>query len=649
MGGEGGEGVRKELNSPVPLFRGLTGRSSVQSLSDYLASAPKPHLSKLYRRDNPDSGLVSGSRVAAAVLERALDPERVAAVLDDMDPEGRRLLLAIYAAEERGMLESELVRGCEGGATVAGYHLGVLEYELLVLRREGEHRSYHGFRELAPQLLPRLLAEFVPPVDDPDRTSWVSNAPHIAAHFCHFLAKAARGELRLTQNGELHRKSLGELAQGFGSGAALSSVVAQEEALFLFRFAADSGLLLDEEGVLRLSPMAFEWLEDGAAELGRRLRGWWLRRRARGLSHLLESLSGDGEASQSRAVAELSPFFAVYEGWDKSRARRGGDLSTWENLPRLLRELWLTGGAEFALHRGRIRWVRALSATERDAAAAPASESARGLPNFEALVPVGSPLGRLFQVELLAARENDERLTRYRFTKDSVLAGLRAGPGTDLLDELADWLGFESAARRVLAEWAATYAAATFREICVLQVRDAVRLSELESFPQFMELVSEVIPGYGFVIPRAARERARELLRAFDLEPGEESDAPGAAQVPVPGDATDPAWVLPVFPHGDMAYRHVAPVRPDPDAVAQRESAREETPAQRLRTLENAIASQRMVEFTYGGGTARVKVQPLHVLRNRDPMKLIAVDMASGHRNEYALDQMVALRVGEMA
>ena len=31
------------------------------------------------------------------------------------------------------------------------------------------------------------------------------------------------------------------------------------------------------------------------------------------------------------------------------------------------------------------------------------------------------------------------------------------------------------------------------------------------------------------------------------------------------------------------------------------------------------------------------------------PMKLIAVDMASGHRNEYALDQMQAVRVGEMA
>jgi hypothetical protein len=68
-----------------------------------------------------------------------------------------------------------------------------------------------------------------------------------------------------------------------------------------------------------------------------------------------------------------------------------------------------------------------------------------------------------------------------------------------------------------------------------------------------------------------------------------------------------------------------------------------------LRDLEGAIAAQRVVEFTYGDGTVRVRAQPLHVLRNRAPMKLIAVDLASGHRNEYDLDRMLALRVGEMA
>ncbi len=632
----------------------------MQSLSDFLASAPKPHLSKLYRRDNPDAGLVSGAKVSTAVLERALDSGRVNDVLEAMEPDGRRLLLAIYASEERGMLESELVRGCEGGASAAGYWLGLFEYELLALRREGEHRSYHGFREFAPALLPRLLEEFAPAVALPGETAWIGNAAHVSSHLCHMLARAARGELRLTQTGEMHRKSLQDVARGFGTGTMLSSAVAEEEAVFLFRFAVDCELVVEENGVLRLSPLAAEWMEGGGEELSRRLRDWWLRRRSRGLARLLDALSGDAGGAQeaapaspeslSRAVAGVTPVFSVYEGWDKTRARPSSELTTWENLPRLLRELWLAGGAEFAMNRGRIRWVRVLSAADRAAVAAAGVESARGLPNFEALVPTAIPLDRLFQIELLGVRENDERVTRYRFTKDSVIAGLRAGLGTDLLEELAGWLGFDASVQRVLSEWAASYASTAFREVFMLRVHDEGRFVELEGFPQFMELVTETIPGYGFVLPREMRERARELLRVFDLLPGDDSESvPAARRRPVISDAAEAAWSLPVFPHGEADYRHVAPVRREDAAEREAGRGREETPAQRLRALENAIAAQRNVEFNYGSGGVRLRVQPLHVLRNRDPMKLIAVDMASGHRNEYTLDQMQAVRVGEMA
>ncbi len=634
----------------------------MQSLSDFLASAPKPHVSKLYRRDNPDAGLISGTKVSAAVLVRALDPKRISEVLEALEPEGRRLLLAIYASEERGMLESELVRGCEGGAAAAGYWLGVFEFELLALRRDGEHRSYHGFREFASTLLPRLLEEFAPAAEAPAQTAWISNASHGASHICHFLARAARGDLRLTQNGELHRKSLQDLARGFGTGEMLSSSVAEEETVFLFRFAADCDLLVEDNGLLRLSPLAAEWLEDGGEELSRRLRDWWLRRRSRGLSRLLDALSDSTDRtidksaagkpqSPARGIAGLTPVFAVYEGWDKARAKSTTELTTWENLPRLLRELWLVGGAEFAMSRGRIRWVRVMDEAERTGLTSSTTEAARGLPNFEALVPMGIPLNRLFQIELLAVRENDERVTRYRFTKDSVLAGLRSGLGTDLLEEVAGWLGFEVPARRVLGEWAASYASAVFREVFVLRVRDAGRFADLEAFPQFMELITETIPGYGFVLPRSARDRARELLRVFDLLPGDEVEPTSTTgRRPVTGEAADAAWSLPVFSHGEAVYRHVQPVRREEAADRERErGAREDTPAQRLRSLENAIAAQRSVEFNYGSGTVRLKVQPLHVLRNRDPMKLIAVDMASGHRNEYALDQMQAVRVGEMA
>src|SRR5690606_11102020 len=142
-------------------------------------------------------------------------------------------------------------------------------------------------------------------------------AAHGASHFCHLLARVARGDLRLTQTGELHRKSLQELARGFGTGDMLSDATGLEEAVFLFRFAADAELMAEEDGVLRLSPRAAEWLEDGGEELGHRLRDWWLRRRSRGLSRLLDALAAPGAAgteAPARAVSALAPLFAVYEG-----------------------------------------------------------------------------------------------------------------------------------------------------------------------------------------------------------------------------------------------------------------------------------------------------------------------------------------------
>jgi len=61
-----------------------------------------------------------------------------------------------------------------------------------------------------------------------------------------------------------------------------------------------------------------------------------------------------------------------------------------------------------------------------------------------------------------------------------------------------------------------------------------------------------------------------------------------------------------------------------------------------------AIRSQRSVEFAFAESPKkRIQVQPLRVLRDRDPMKLIAVESSTGHRNEYLLDQLQNLRLVE--
>ncbi len=625
----------------------------MQSLYEYLASAPKSHLAKLHRRDHPTAGLQQSARVIEGVQARALDPDRLQEVLANSDREARRLLLAVYAAEERGLFETELQRGCPTGPSQASYFLAGLEYELLVFSRESESRSYHGFRELAPMLLPALLAEFAPVEAGPPSGAWVSNAAHGLSHFCHFLAKAARGELRLTQAKELHRKSLQDLAQGFSSGHSLSDAAAEEETVFLFRFGAEAELWREDDGILRLSEAAEAWLEEGRAEWRRRLWEWWLRRRVRGLSRTLAALAQmENAPAPAHAVGALAPIFSVYEGWESTRGKSVSELSTWENLPRTLRELWMIGGVDFAMHKGRIRWVRLRNPEEGVAGAPDPTEAPRGLPNLEALVPVSVPLRRQFQVELVAGRANDEVLTRYRFTKDSVVQGLQAGMTAEALQELAAWLGFEAPARRTLSDWAAAYVTAVFREIFVLRVRDPERFRELQEFPHFMELVTETIPDYGFVLARADKARARELLRVFDLLPGEEASPEADRGQTLALEAADPQWALPAFPHGEIAYRHALPLRRELPSLGERErgarARAEATVADRMQVLEGAIRLQKTVEFTYNGAVGkRIQVQPLHVLRNRDPIKLIAVELGSGHRNEYLLDQVQGLHLVE--
>ncbi len=623
----------------------------MQSLLEYLASAPKSHLAKLYQRNHPEAGLLQSSRIVETLKTQALDRDRVGSILKNLDKEGRRLLLAVYVAEERGMLESELIRGSESGPAQALFLLATLEYEMLIFYREGEGRSYHGFLELSPLLLTTLFSEFIS-AEALSKAGWSSNAAHLGSHLCHFLGKAARGEVRITQAGELHRKSLQDLCRGFSTGSALSSVVAEEEANFLFHFSADAGLLVEDEGLLRPSSQAAIWLEEGRAELTGRLREWWLLKRVGGLTRTLKELSEKAGTDSAYSINSLIPLFSVYSGWEKPQGKTTGS-NTWENLPRALRELWILGSADFHMLKGRIHSVRIRwdgmerSTMENNSA----MESPIGLPNFEALVPVSAPLHRQFQVETLARRENDEFLTRYLFSKESVVGGLQAGMNSQSLQELAGWLGFEVPARRALADWAASYLAAVFRELFVLQVRDHQRFQELEDFTQFMEMVVEVIPGYGFVVAKSSQEKVRELLLVFNLAPGEESSLEKTMHPVVPT-TSDLNWNLATFSHGEIVYRHIPPIKrelPNPNVRERGNRGWADSPLpEKLQIMDDAIRLEKKVEFAYNSTTGpRIKVQPLHILRNRTPLKMIAVDLASGHRNEYIMDQVLGLRTLE--
>jgi hypothetical protein len=316
----------------------------------------------------------------------------------------------------------------------------------------------------------------------------------------------------------------------------------------------------------------------------------------------------------------------------------------------------LLGLADFGMAKGRIAWIRpdreAMARAVAGPAPAPAPADARpiSLPNLESLVPLDAPLARLAQLELVALKSNDEFMGRWRFTKESVIKGLQAGLSLEAFKDLLDWLGFEAHARQALLDWASTYSSTLFLDALVLKVSDPVRFRELQEIPQFLELITEVIPGYGFTLNRQNKPRVRELLQHFGLVPGE--DARRIAELaPVALAGGSQAWELARPESGAPSYRESpgsmrAPPPQPQDKSSQ--ASREQELAAKMEALEGAINGGKKVEFSYAAPTLkRIALKPLLILKHKDPPKVIGIEADSGHRNEYVLEQMKALRVLE--
>lgn len=601
---------------------------------------------------------MQATKVNQLVHDWAVRPERVSAALTAADTQGRHLLSLIYASEDRGVAESELLGSMEGfPPSQALMLLGKLEQEVLLYTREGDKaRSYHGFQELAPLILPAVLAPAWTGGPGLEAASWINYRHFLLSHAAHFLAQVSLGAVKITQNGEMHRKDAQELAQRFAFGERLSSALAPEETQFLLHFAVGAGLVLQEDGTLHLSAEGKAFLRLDRVDAWRRIAQWWMTSRMRGLGMSLEVLAGMPADPPASRIAPWANVLWVHSGVLRKGYADPKSSFTWENVPKALQEMWLLGLADFGMAKGRIAWLRpdrdAIAAALKSPAAPPAASASRpiSLPNLESLVQLDSPLERLHQLELVAIKVNDEFMGRWQFTKESVIQGLQAGLPLSAFEDLLNWLGYQTNTRQTLLEWASTYASTLFMDALLLKVSDPLRFRELKEIPQFVELVTETIPDYGFVLTRQNKPRVKELLQHFGLVPGEDARRP-LDLGPVSLSGADAGWDLPRPEGGAPAYRETpgslrAPPQPPADKNAQ--ASREQELAAKLSLLEDAIAAGRKIEFSYAAPLLkRVSMKPLLLLKHKDPIKVIGIEADTGHRNEYVLENMKAIRAAE--
>lgn len=602
---------------------------------------------------------MQATKVNQMVHDWAVRSERITAALATADTQGRHLLALIYASEDRGAAENELLGSMEGfPPSQALMLLGKLEQEVLIYTREGDKaRTYHGFQELASAIMPQVLASCWTGGTGLEAASWINFRHFFLAHAAHFLSQIALGAVKITQNGEMHRKDAQELAQRFAFGERLATVLAAEEVQFLLHFAVGTGLVLQEDGLLHLSPEGKSFLRLDRLEAWRRMTHWWMTSRLRGLGLSLAALERMPEDPPASRAAPWANVMWIHSGTLRKGYGDPKSSFTWENLPKSMQELWLLGLVDFGMAKGRIAWLRPDRAAIRLALrpgetvtvdAAPTRPIS--LPNLESLVPLDSPLERLHQLDLVAVKSNDEFMGRWRFTKESVIRGLQAGLPLGAFEDLLTWLGFEAHARQTLLEWASTYSSTLFMDALLLKVSDPMRFRELKEIPQFVELVTETIPGYGFVLTRQNKPRIKELLQHFGLVPGEDSRR-ALDLSPVSLSGGDVAWDLPRPEGGQPVYRESpgslrAPPQQPTDKSAQ--STREQELSGKLQTLEDAIAGEKKVEFNYAAPILkRVCMKPLLIIKHKDPIKLIGIEADTGHRNEYVLEQVKALRIME--
>ena len=120
-------------------------------------------------------------------------------------------------------------------------------------------------------------------------------------------------------------------------------------------------------------------------------------------------------------------------------------------------------------------------------------------------------------------KSNDEFMGRYRFTKESVIQGLQAGLPMDELRGPARLARLRGPRARPCWNGPPPTPPPCSWTRCVLKVSDPMRFRELQEIPQFLEMITEVIPDYGFVLNRQNKPRVKELLQHFGLVPGEDA------------------------------------------------------------------------------------------------------------------------------
>jgi hypothetical protein len=629
------------------------------TLLDFLEKAPRKIISRLYRNRNPGTGLVRGKDAVKTVYQETGKTEKISEVLAKLQQWKKSILAAVYLSENRGLSENEFYHiGGQGNMEEMSRFLHMLENNLLVYFRKSDEYTVHGFREFIHPVLDKTLPPADTESDDPGE--WMGCRYFLSSHLMHFLGQVSLEKVKVTQKGEMHRKNRLALKDSFSFGNSLSSALGRGEVEFLFQFLLDEDCLLEHNGCLLLADKGESLARKDTIKVERAVFCWWHDRRMCSAAAALEKLSATyAPGIRIEKLCNLLWFYSGPAGLTLSHSPYHPESArglTWEQLPVVIREMWYLGILHLFFQRGKIFSARFDNDYTRQLLSNTHSNSAGScepisLPNFETLLPPDTPTRQRYLVELLAEKLNDENLTRYRFTKESVIAGLQTGLDYRLLQETVQWLNLDSSSRRILEEWAACYQSSSFLDVLVLKITESRRLHELKTMPQFLELTREIIPGFGFIIPRRNKNAVRDFLHQFDLFPGDK-DASRIHALPFVPEKEHMRDISSRLEYGPVQYltNGASSMVTSHTNLKGRYASAPKNPSllEKSKIVEYAVLTEKKVELSFvEKDRRRILIRPLHIIKKEGPVKVIATEIQTGHRNQYILDEVTSLRVIE--
>lgn len=485
------------------------------AVREFLNGLTKPQLKDLHTKAFGAQGLLNNAKILSETSSFFTDVARFESFYASLEPWKRFCIFLIYHSEMRGleMNELRLAAPADKRDEVEVFLLESAK-NLYIWRSRSEKGTYvyFGFEDFLKGIL------LTPENPAGEKTRFLSYEDMLVWHLCQMLAFARLGKMKMNGAGNLHRRSLQFCEEAFSFSKQVSPDAIREECTLLLEFLSSHNWIEQRGMDLLVTEKTFEFLKHNGFRLKNEILEWWIQRRFHGqedfFRHVLFSIKRDASIIKAQRILwTLDP---------SSRLSLSETDVFWSSLPKPLAELWLLGMVEFAVSAGKISAVRLSdwAKTWLSASASPMlGAQISTLPNFEMIISVKSAPRVLFMAACLADVQNDEPYLRFSISRDSFLNGLKTGFSKEITESFEGWINAPENVRDAMSEWSACYYDSEFSSVRLLKINNAESREALANFPEFMQMVYEAIPNYGFIIKPAFESNIRELLKNYGLEP----------------------------------------------------------------------------------------------------------------------------------